>query len=179
MEAHYRNKKSADADLCQAMIEGIFKPLGIAHLPIKRTVDPDGRPATPLMGAGMLMTYQDAIRIALLLKNHGEHNGRQILHRELTARAMSNDLEQGYINGWTNLEGGKGRYESSFWRTHHKHSGCETRVPTMAGFGGNYVNVMPNGTIGLRLADGHDDDPHTWNSFGIRSVSDLVRTFCP
>ena len=48
----------------------------------------------------------------------------------------------------------------------------------MAGFGGNYVIIMPNGTIGLRFADGAEDDPGTWDSFGIRSVSHELKPFC-
>ena len=67
----------------------------------------------------------------------------------------------------------------SFWLTPHlQWFGCDLRVPVMAGFGGNYLAVMPNRTIGLRFADGHDDDPHTWDSYGIRSVSNRVRSFC-
>jgi DUF971 family protein len=48
----------------------------------------------------------------------------------------------------------------------------------MAGFGGNYVIIMPNDTIGIRFADGHDDGPYTWDSYGIRSVSHSLRPFC-
>jgi len=68
----------------------------------------------------------------------------------------------------------------SFWLTPHLQPGrCDVRIPIMAGFGGNYVVIMPNRTIGLRFADGHDDNPAPWDSYPIRDVSNRVRPFCP
>ena len=114
-----------------------------------------------------------------LLQDHGAYKGRQLLHPELTKRAVSNAMDRGYINGWRTAEGGVGRYEMSFWlHPHIRWFSCDVRIPTMSGFGGNYVSIMPNRTIGVRFADGHDDDPHTWNSYGIRNISDRVRPFC-
>ena len=128
----------------------------------------------------MYPTIEEALRLARLLQDHGEFNGRQLLHRELTKRAVSNDMARGFATGWRYAEGGEAHYQMSFWLTPHKSGwSCEVRLPGMAGFGGNYVFIMPNRTIGLRFADGHDDDPDTWNSYGIRQISDRVRSFCP
>ena len=106
-------------------------------------------------------------------------DGKQLLHRDLTARAVSNGMERGYPNGWRTKEGGEGHYEMSFWLTPQEiWPNCSLRIPVMAGFGGNYVIIMPNRTIGLRFADGNDNDPSTWDSYGIRNISDRIRSFC-
>ena len=180
MEAYLRSKEGPDVDLWHAMIREVFTPLGIDRLPVRRTIEPDGKLGTPMLAAGMFVTFEEALKIARLLQDHGRFNGTPLLHRELTERAVSTETNRGFPTGWRNREGGEGRYEKSFWLTHHEDwFGCALRIPTMAGYGGNYVSIMPNRTIGLRFADGHDDDPATWDSYGIRSISDRLRSFCP
>ncbi len=180
MEAFLRKKEGPDADLWRLLTRDVFAPLGIDLLPVKRTIEPNGKPGTPMLAAGMYVTIEETLKIARLFQDHGQFNGKQLLHRELTQRAVSTELNRGFPTGWRTKEDGEGHYEMSFWLTHHERwLGCSLRIPTMAGFGGNYVSIMPNRTIGLRFADGHDDNPATWDSYGIRSISDRVRSFCP
>lgn len=178
MQAFFRQKQGAQADLWDSLTREVFAPLGIDRLPIQRTLEADGRPGTPMMSAGLYPIFEEAVKIARLLQNHGEHDGRQLLHRELTARTVSTDMDRGLPNGWVNRQGGKGHYEKGFWLSPQNWADCDLRTTGMAGFGGNYVIIMPNGTIGLRFADGAKEEPGTWDSFGIRSVSHELRPFC-
>ena len=178
MQAYLKRKMGPQADLWDSVTRQVLLPLGIDRLPVRRTTEPDGSRGTPLFGAGMYATLEDTLKLARLFQNHGRHRDKQLLHRELTARAVSNGLSRGYPNGWR-TGSGEGHYEMGFWLTPHKRLfRCGLRIPVMAGFGGNYVIVMPNRTIGLRFADGHDDDRYTWDSIGIRNISDQVRSFC-
>ncbi|MGI9406522.1 MAG: ABC transporter permease subunit, partial [Hyphomicrobiaceae bacterium] len=143
MEAFLRTKEGPDADLWDFLTREVYAPLGIDRLPVRRSIEPDGRRGTPLLGAGLFITIEEALKLARLLQDHGAYEGRQLLHRELTARAMSSDMDQGYPNGWRTWEGIEGRYELSFWRTPHaRWFGCDVRIPTMSGYGGNYVSIM-------------------------------------
>ena len=130
------------------------------------------------MSTGMYPTFGEVIKLSRLLQNHGEFGNKQLLHRELTEQTISFDMNRGFPNGWVNRQGGKGHYEKGFWLSPQNWSGCNLRTTGMAGFGGNYVIIMPNRTIGIRFADGYDDDPYTWDSYGIRSVSHRLRPFC-
>lgn len=180
MEAYLRRKEGPDADLWDTLTQEVFTPLGIERLPVRRTIEPDGRLGTPLLGAGLYITVEEALKIARLLQDLGEMDGEQLLHRDLTKRALSTDMQRGYPNGWRGKGRTEGHYEMSFWLTPHEQMlGCDLRIPVMAGFGGNYLIIMPNRTIGLRFADGHDDNPDTWDSAGIRDVSNRIRSFCP
>jgi CubicO group peptidase (beta-lactamase class C family) len=178
MQAYFMTKEGAQADLWESLTQEVFVPLGIDRLPIARTIETNGKPGVPLMSVGMYPTFEEVIKLSRLLQNHGEYNNQQLLHRELTARTVSPDIDRGFANGWVNRQGGKGHYEKGFWLSPQDWSGCNLRTTGMAGFGGNYVIIMPNGTIGIRFADGHDDGPYTWDSYGIRSVSHSLRPFC-
>jgi peptide/nickel transport system permease protein len=178
MQAYLKRKLGPQADLWDSVTEEVLLPLGIDRLPVLRTLEPDGRRGTALFGTGMFVTIEDALKLARLFQNHGRHGDKQLLHRELTARAVSNGFSRGYPNGWRTRDG-EGHYEMGFWLTPQKRLfRCKLRIPVMAGFGGNYLIVMPNRTIGLRFADGHDNDRHTWDSSGIRHISDRIRPFC-
>ncbi|MEM7426595.1 MAG: ABC transporter permease subunit [Pseudomonadota bacterium] len=179
MQAFVKAQEGPEADLWDMLTEEVFAPMGIDRLPVNRTLEPDGRRGTVVLASGLFPTIEEAFKIARLLQDHGAYKGRQLLHRELTKLAVSNDMDRGYVNGWTTSEGGVGRYHMSFWlHPHIRWFGCDTRVPTMSGYGGNYISIMPNRTIGLRFADGHDDDRYTWDSSGIRNVSSRIRSFC-
>lgn len=179
MEAYLRVKEGPDADLWDSLTREVFAPLGIIRMPVRRTLEPDGRPGTPLFGYGLYATIDESLKVARLLQNHGEFEGIQLLHRELTKQAVSTDMERGYPNGWRGKGRAEGHYKTSFWLTPHEQTfSCDLRIPVMAGFRGNYIIIMPNGTIGLRFADGHDENPDTWDSNGIRDVSNRIRPFC-
>jgi len=179
MEAYLRKREGPGADLWDSLTREVFAPLGIGRLPVRRSVEPGGRRGTPLLAAGMYPTVGETLKLARLLQDHGAFDGRQLLHRALTERAMSPAMDRGIPTGWRYAEGGEAHYEKGFWLIPHMRLlGCDVRVPVMSGFGGNYVVIMPNRTIGLRFADGHNNDPETWNSYGIREVSSRLRSFC-
>ncbi|MCP4768046.1 MAG: serine hydrolase [Gammaproteobacteria bacterium] len=178
MQAFLETREGPQADFWDSLTREVFAPLGIDRLPVERTIEAGGKPGIPLLSTGMYPTIEEIMKLSRLLQNHGEFNNQQLLHRELTAQTVSSDINRGFPNGWVNQQGGKGHYEKGFWLSPQDWSGCDLRTTGMAGFGGNYIIIMPNGTIGLRLADGHDDDPATWDSYGIRSVSHSLRPFC-
>ncbi len=180
MDAYLKSKEGADADLWNSVNQHVLTALGIDQIPIKRTLEANGTLGTPLLDSGMFVTIEDTLKIARLFQDHGQFNGQQLLHRGLTQRAMSTNMNRGLPNGWHYKEGGQAHYESSFTLIPFEHwFGCRIRIPTMVGQGGNYVSIMPNRTIGLRFADGHDNNPGTWDSFDIRKISDRIRPFCP
>ena len=74
------------------------------------------------------------------------------MHRALTRQAVSTDENRGIPTGWTYADGSKSTYGQSFWLMPFEgRGGCRMRVPAMAGFGGNYVVLMPNRVIGFGM----------------------------
>ncbi|MEM7425128.1 MAG: ABC transporter permease subunit [Pseudomonadota bacterium] len=179
MDRYLKTREGPDARLWDMMNDEVYGPLGIESFPVRHTEEPDRRERAPGLGGTMLGTFEDVLKVARLFQNHGAHQGRQILHRDLTERAVSTDMSRGTPTGWVYEDGTTSTYSMSFWLMPFTgRGGCRHRIPAMAGVGGNYVILMPNKVIGFRFADGHDDAPGTWVSKHIRETADRVKGIC-
>ncbi len=179
MDRFLKSKEGPDANLWAMMTEEVFRPLGIERIPVRQTEEDDVSARVPVLGSGMLPTIGETLKLARLFQNGGVHDGRQLLHKGLTEKAASTDPDRGILTGWVYEDGTKSSYDQSFWLMPFTgRGGCTLRIPAMAGYGGNYVILMPNNVVGFRFADGRDDAPGTWVSKHIREVADRVRSVC-
>ena len=88
-------------------------------------------------------------------------------------------MQIGLPTGWP-LEHGDVTYHMSFWQ--HPYKGQSERLfryPAMVGCGGNYVLMMPNGITAFRFANCGYNRPGTWDSSGMRKVTDYLRYLRP
>ena len=130
------------------MLDEVYRPIGIHHLPKSLTFDSD-RPVVPLLAWGVYPTIDDLGKIATLIRERGDHEGVQILSRAGLAEALYDDGVQGLPTGETNT------YHLTVWHENYKtESGRTYTIPSMNGYGGNVVRIMPNGIIGFRMGNG-------------------------
>lgn len=160
MDAYLKSREGVEASIADMLVNEIYRPIGIHVLPLSATIETDGTPGKPLLYVGLYPTLEDIARIADLLQSEGTHNGQQILHAESTAAALYRRAENGLIAGWWTNEVGANRYLLSFWSWPMSESGgCRVEIPTMSGFGGNIVSLLPNGVSVFRFADAHYYEP--------------------
>ena len=151
MDRYLKSKEGPLADVWDMVLEEVYKPIGIYHAPIMRTIEPDGSRGVPIFGYGLYPTVEDAAQIALLLRDGGQYHGRQLLHAGKLAEAMQKIKETGLPTGILN---GGGYYHLSFWSEPcTSTSGAEYIIPYMSGFGGNRVVFNSNGVIAFRFTD--------------------------
>ena len=149
----YRSKEGNDADLWQMLLDEVYRPIGIHHLPMSQTWETD-RPAVPLLAWGIYVTIDDVAKIAGLIENRGMHNGEQLLSNAGLAEALYDTGVKGLPTGGSN-EYGINTYHLTVWHENYKtSSGTMHTIPTMLGYGGNIVKIMPNGIIGFRMGNG-------------------------
>ncbi len=149
-------KEGPQADIWDMVFEEVYKPIGIYHAPLMRTVEPDGSRGVPILGYGLYPTVEDMAKVALLIRNNGQFQGRQLLQGEKLAEAILRIEETGLPTGVTN---GSGFYHLSFWSEPYRSSQKgKFMVPYMSGFGGNRVVFNPNGMISFRFTDSMDYD---------------------
>lgn len=149
----YRSREGDDADLWQMMLDEVYGPIGVHHLPKSRTWETD-RPAVPLLAWGIYVTIDDVAKIARLLENRGKHDGVQILSKAGLAEALYDTDVRGLPNGGSNRFG-INTYHLTVWHENFTTDAGKTyTIPTMNGYGGNFVKLMPNGMIGFRMGNG-------------------------
>ncbi|MBS0417067.1 MAG: hypothetical protein JSR66_05105 [Proteobacteria bacterium] len=153
-------------DIWDFLCAEVFEPIGIYAAPTTRTREPTGERGMPWFNAGYFPTLDDLAKIALLYQSHGELNGVQILHRQLTADLLSargalskrdGTALSGY--GADSLPPGEGtaatptHYRMGFHFT--PYLSPRTRrlhyLPTMWGAGESEVILYPSGGVSIRI----------------------------
>ena len=110
-----------------------------------RTIEPDGSRGIPQFWVGLYPSVDDVAKVAILLRNGGQHQGQQLLHAGKIAEALRQTDVVGLPTGEIN-DYGKGAYHMSFWSMPYRSSvGDLFQIPYMTGFGGNRVILNPNG----------------------------------
>ena len=155
LESFYKKKEGEDADLWQMMVDEVYRPIGIHHISMTRTRETNG-PGTPILAWGIYVSIDDIAKIAMLLQEGGAHDGVQLLSRAGLAEAMYETDARGLPTGASNIHGAKS-YHLSLWQEPYiTHSGKTVYAPRMVGYGGNMVQLMPNGIIGFRFGNGDE-----------------------
>lgn len=179
MDRFLKSREGAEARLWDMVEREVFAPLSLGPLPIVETREAQAERRIPMLGYGMLPTFDQVLRLSQLLQRGGAWEGKQVLHRELTKESVDHSRQHGLPTGWRYKEGGEAHYHLAFWRTPHRaESGCTVSLPVMGGYGGNYLLIMPGETIALRFADGDDNAPSTWDSYVMRMIADDIVPFC-
>jgi CubicO group peptidase (beta-lactamase class C family) len=149
MDSLVKRLEGPDADLWDIMMEQVFRPIGIMDLPVARTQEVDGRRGIPMLAAGLYPNVHDIARIARLLQSGGRYGDQQLLSKAKLAEA----LYQTDIRG-LDVAGHSGEtYHMSFWYFPSRQSGCVAQVPRMDGWGGNLIELLPNGVTAFYLSD--------------------------
>jgi hypothetical protein len=155
MQSFLKSKEGPGADIWDMVVEEVFKPIGIHHAPIMRTLEPDGSTGIPIFGWGLYPTVDDVAKVAILLGNGGQHQGQQLLHAGKLAEALRQTDVDGLPTGEFN-DYGEGTYLMSFWSMPYRSAdGHLFQVPYMSGFGGNRVIFNPNGITTFVFSDAH------------------------
>ena len=153
MDSLYRSKEGDDADLWQMMLDEVYGPIGVHHLPMSRTWETD-RPGVPLLAWGVYLTIDDVAKIAGLIQSGGIHDGVQLLSKAGLAEALYETDIRGLPTGASNKYG-INTYHLTVWHENYTTSSAKTyTIPSMNGYGGNIVKLMPNGMIGFRMGNG-------------------------
>ena len=155
LEALFREKEGDDADLWQMMVEEVYRPIGIHHISMTHTRESNER-GTPILAWGIYVSIDDIAKISMLIQNGGKHNGMQLLSKEGISEALYETEIRGLPTGESNVHGDK-TYHLTFWHENFiTESGGLHQAPRMSGYGGNIVQLMPNGMIGFRIGNGGD-----------------------
>jgi len=171
MDAFLKSKEGPDADIWEMVFTEVFRPIGIFHAPIMRTVEPDGSKGLPIFGYGLYPNVDDVAKLSILLQNGGRYRNRQLLHSGRLAEALCRTNVTGLPTGERD-EYGEVTYDLSFNSLPYRcRDGRVRRIPVSTGFGGNHWVLLPNGIATFRLCDA--------NKYGVGTMIDVAEAICP
>ena len=148
LNRYVKAKEDPGADYWFQVCDNVLQPLGIAPLPVTRTIEPDGALGTPVAGWGCYPTVIEVAKVGLLLSNEGVHEGRQILNRNKVREALERTTRRGFPTYSAST-----RYLHSLWIGDFALTTGSTTAPYMSGHGGNIAFVLPGGLVAVRFAD--------------------------
>jgi hypothetical protein len=173
MDAYLKQKAGPGAHLWDMVADEVYRPLGIFHAPTMHTLEADGSRGIPLLGYGLTPTVDDVAKLTTLLQRGGRHDGVQLLSAAKLAEALYRTTAAG-LSVLRRSRYGEHRYHLSFWSVPYvTELGCRFLIPYMAGYGGNFVVLLPNGISAFRFADGNTYDIETMILAG-----EAIRPFC-
>jgi len=178
MDAYLKEQEGPQANLWDAVIENVLKPIGVRYAPMMHSREADGSRGVPIMGYGYFPTIGELAKIAQLFKDRGAHNGRQLIDGNALSQLFDETEETAYTIPWDN-DDGRYRYGRSFWfMPFEADGGCSYLVPEMIGFGGNIVLLLPTDMIAIRFADGPDDTGGNPNGESMAAFAEEIHSLC-
>lgn len=156
LEQYLQSKEGPDATLEDMLLKEVFEPIGVYHIPANHTIEADGRNGQIKAEFGYYPTLDELTKIAMLYHEHGEWGGEQILHRDLVDSLLPKEtLPEGALPKEGELNAHGQTHYAMNWHIepYHPAAGCELHLPTMTGFGGNIVTLLPGDMVALRVAN--------------------------
>ena len=80
LDNYYKSVEGSNADVWQMVVETVFNPIGIQHVPMIRTIEPGGNFGIAEMFHGLYPNVDDMAKLSEFIQNGGMHNGIQLLH---------------------------------------------------------------------------------------------------
>ena len=166
MDSFLKSKEGSDADIWEMVITEVFRPIGIFHAPIMRTIESDGSKGVPIFGYGLYPNVEDVAKLSVLLQNGGRYQGQQLLHSGRLAEALYRTDVIGLPTGEMS-EYGEVTYHLAFNGLPYRFKdGRVRRIPVSTGFGGNHWVLLPNSVSTFRFCDA--------NQYGVDSMIDVA-----
>jgi hypothetical protein len=171
MDAFLKSKDGPNSDIWDMVLTEVFKPIGIFHAPIMRTIEPDGNKGLPIFGYGLYPNVDDVAKLSILLQNGGRYRDRQLLHSGRLAEALCRTDVTGLPTGERDEFGEVTYYLAFNGLPYRSKDGRVRRIPVSTGFGGNHWVLLPNGITTFRFCDA--------NKYGVGSMIDVAEALCP
>ncbi|MCB1020453.1 MAG: serine hydrolase [Bryobacterales bacterium] len=152
LENYVKEREDDGVHYWDLVRENVLDPIGAGDFGLLLTRDEDPSQRIPILGLGAYPNLDNAAKIARLLANEGEHEGRQLLSRRRVREALGRA-------GWEGYAAFEGlRYSHSFWLKIVRTGGCDVRVAYMEGLGDNRVIFFPSGLISFQFTDELDKE---------------------
>ena len=177
MDAWLKQRRGPQAKLWQMVNEEVYAPSGIYHAVKFHTLENDAASALPLTDAGLLLSLDNVARLGQLLHSGGRVEDRSILHQPMLQEVFDPRRKKGLATG-THTVDGEVYYHAGVWHLPYKaRSGVEYWLPTMRGYGGQTIQLLPNGMTAFRFAHDSYATEERFDALIYARIADQLKPF--
>ncbi len=177
LDALLKIHRGPDSRLWDMVRDEVYEPAGIHHAVKFHTIESDPASESPLTDAGLLLTMDNVAALGKLILDSGKIQDQQILDPQLLNGIFSFDAKKGLPTG-TYTEHGQVYYYGATWHLPYQSRGGQKMwIPTMRGYGGQYIQILPNRTIGFRFGFDSYDTDERYDGLKLVRLADAVDPF--
>ena len=177
LDALLKRYRGPDARLWDMVRDEVYIPAQIHHAVKFHTVESDAASEVPLSDAGLLLTMDNIARLGKLILDGGIIEDQQILEPQLLDEIFSFDIEKGLPTGTYTADGEVHYYAATWHLPYQSRKGEKFRIPTMRGYGGQLIQILPNNTIGFRFGFDSYETEERYDALKLARLSDTIRPF--
>ena len=177
LDAWLKQQSGGDARIWNMVRDEVYGPVGIHHAVKFHTIETDPSKEVPLSDAGLLLTMDHIASLGKLIHDGGKIGNRQILATDMLAEWFDPVVQKGLPTGIRTTDG-EVRYLGGIWRLPYV-SGNNRRwwLPTMYGYGGQMIQILPNGTTAFRFGFDSYQTEERYDRLKLARLSDAIRPF--
>lgn len=162
-------------DVWDYLEKEVYIPVGIVEAPTNRTIEADPESGQPMMAFGYYPTLGDLARLADLIHQDGQFEGKQILSAKHVRALKAGPETRGLPTGARE----RPYYREAFWYSQmDSKNGCPLYYPVMTGFGANYVAIFPKDITVIRMAKNLDDTRPSRTMDSFEDTADAMADLC-
>ena len=177
LDAWLKQQSGSDARIWDMVRDEVYRPVGIHHAVKFHTIETDPDREVPLSDAGLLLTLDHIASLGKLIHDGGKIGDQQILEAGMLTEWFDPVVQKGLPTG-THTTDGEVRYLGGIW--HLPYVSGNNRLwwlPTMRGYGGQVIQILPNGTTGFRFGFDSYQTEERYDHLKLARLSDAIRPF--
>lgn len=177
MDAWLKERQGTGATLVDLVLREVYEAAGMHHVIKFETVETQPERKIPLTQSGLLLTIDNVARLGKLLQNDGVAEDQQLLSSALINEFFNPAVEKGLRTG-KYTEDGEIHYCCATWHIPYKaKTGKLFWLPTMWGYGGQIIQLLPNGMVAFRFAHDSNETEERYDLLKLARIADALTSF--
>lgn len=177
MDAWYKLRHGPHARLWHMVREDVYVPARIHNAVKFETLEENSDLAVPLTDAGLLLSMDNLGMLGNLIHNGGKAGHRQLLDERMLQELFDARCEKGLPTGMHTADG-EIRYHFAAWHMPYRsRHGEHMWLPTMLGYGGQIIQILPNGMTAFRFAYDPAATEERYDYLKLPRIADRIRAF--
>ncbi len=177
MDAWYKQRHGPHARLWHMVRDDVYAPARIHNAVKFETLETDPDQIVPLTDAGLLLTMDNIARLGQLIHNGGKAGTHQLLDESMLAEVFDTRRAKGLPTGMYTADGEIGYHFATWHMPYVSKRGEKLLLPTMLGYGGQIIQILPNGMTAFRFGYDPASTEDRYDYLKIARIADMIWPF--